>query len=221
MSQLPLVDRVEYLREACRGQRVLHLGCTNWPYTGQALADGSLLHSRLQEVAGELWGLDGDRQGLDLLAARGVERLICADLERLDGIARPADFDIIVAGEVLEHLANPGLFLAGVRRLMTAETRLVLTTVNAYSGMRAVVYALRGRGGAVEPVHPDHVAYYSYSTLRQLVGRHGLVARDFLFYDLGPEHRPHNRWWANRVNDLCVAVAPQLADGLILECTLA
>ena len=224
MTRLPLVDRVEYLRRACRGRRVLHLGCTNWPYTAQSLADRSLLHLQLQAEAAELWGLDADQEGLDLLASQGFERLLRGDLETLEKLDYPepaAPFDVIVAGEIVEHLSNPGLFLSGIRRLMTPETRLILTTVNAYCGMRCVVYALRGRGGRVEPVHPDHVAYYSYATLRHLLGRHGFAVRDFLFYDLGPEHRPHNRWWANRVNDLCVAVAPQLADGLIVECTLA
>lgn len=224
MTRLPLVDRVEYLRQACCGRRVLHLGCTNWPYTAQSLADGSLLHLQLRAEAAELWGLDADQKGLDLLASQGFERLLRGDLEMLEKLEPPepaAPFDVIVAGEIVEHLSNPGQFLAGVRRLMTPETRLILTTVNAYCGMRAVVYALRGRGGRVEPVHPDHVAYYSYATLRHLLGRHGFAVHDFLFYDLGPEHRPHNRWWANRVNDLCVAIAPQLADGLIVECTLA
>ncbi len=221
MTRLPLVDRVEHLRRTCRGQRVLHLGCTNWPYTAASLADGSLLHLRLAEVAAELWGLDGDRAGLDLLAAHGVGRLLCADLERLEPVEPPAAFDVVVAGEVLEHLSNPGLFLTGIRRFMSAETRLVLTTVNAYCGMRAVTYALRGRGGRAEPVHPDHVAYYSYSTLRRLVARHGLVERDFRFYDLGPEHRPHQRFYKNWINDLCVGFSHQLADGLIVECTLA
>ncbi|MEO7793155.1 MAG: methyltransferase domain-containing protein [Thermoanaerobaculia bacterium] len=220
MSGLPLVDRVGHLLQESRGQRVLHLGCTNWPYTAESLADGSLLHLRLAAAAAELWGLDADQKGLDILAGRGIERLLCADLEHLERVTPPAAFDLILAGEVIEHLSNPGLFLTGIRRFMTSETRLILTTVNAYCGMRTMTYALRGRGGRVEPVHPDHVAYYSYSTIRHLVERHDLVVRDFRFYDLGPEHRPQNRFYKNWINDLCVAISPQLADGLIVECAL-
>ena len=220
MSRLPLVDRVEHLVQESRGRRVLHLGCTNWPYTSQSLADGTLLHLRLAGVAAELWGLDADREGLDVLASRGIERLLCADLEHLELVPKPPRVDLILAGEIVEHLSNPGLFLAGIRRFMTAETRLILTTVNAYCGMRAVTYALRGRGGRLEPVHPDHVAYYSYATIRHLLERHGLVVRDFRFYDLGPEHRPHNRFYKNWINDLCVAISPLLADGIIVECVL-
>lgn len=216
--RVPLVDRVGYLREACRGRRVLHLGCTNHPYTAQSLADGSLLHLQLEAEASELWGVDSDQEGLDALAEGGRAHLVCADLERLKQADLPGDFEVIVAGEVLEHLSNPGLFLAGIRRLMSAETRLVLTTVNAYCGMRAAVYFLRGRGGRNEPVHPDHVAYYSYSTIHHLMARHDFAIRDFLFYDLGAEHRPHNRFYLNLINDVCVRLSRQLADGLIVDC---
>ena len=81
-------------------------------------------------------------------------------------------------------------------------------------------YGVRGKGGSVEAVHPDHVAYYSYSTLRHLISREQLVAKNFLFYDLGPEHRPHNRWIINLINDVCVKFAPQWSDGIIVECAL-
>ena len=104
---------------------------------------------------------------------------------------------------------------------MTSDTRLILTTVNAYCGMRFVWYGLRGRGGEQEPVHPDHVAYYSFSTLSLLVKRHGLTVDSFLFYDIGKEHRPYNKWYLNAVNDVLTTIAPQWADGVIAVSRLA
>ncbi len=84
-----------------------------------------------------------------------------------------------------------------------------------------VVYGLRGKGGASEPVHPDHIAYYSYSTLSLLLRRHGFSVEEFMFYDIGIEHRPHNRALYNLINDVCVRIAPQWADGMIAVCRLA
>lgn len=141
-------------------------------------------------------------------------------MERLDEVDLDETFDVIIAGEMIEHLNNQGLFLNGIRRFMNQKTKLVITTINAYCGMRFWIYGLRGRGGAVEPVHPDHVAYYSHSTLKLLVERHHLAVSEFLFYNLGKEHRPHNRWYYNLCNDISVKIAPQWADGIIAVCEL-
>ncbi len=220
-KRIPLVQRVEYLKEICRGKSVLHLGCTNWPYTDVVLTEGTLLHLQLGTIASELYGFDADQEGLDVLGKRGISNLYRADLEKLDELDLDKKFDVIIAGEMIEHLSNPGLFLRGIKRFMRADTALVITTINAYAGVRMFLYALRGRGGRVEPVHPDHVAYYSYSTINHIISRENITAKRFSFYDVGPEHRPHNPFYLNWVNDICVFFAPQLADGVIVECELA
>jgi SAM-dependent methyltransferase len=220
MKRIPLVQRLDYLKELCSGRSVLHLGCADWPYTEQHWDKGLILHRALREFSGELWGIDNDRESLDLLAKQGARNLHVANLERLEDSDVDRCFDVILAGEVLEHLPNPGLFLRGVQRFMAPETVLCITTINAYCAMRMVQYAVTGRRGRAEPVHPDHVAYYSYSTIRHLAAHAGLSVRRFMFYDLGREHRPFNRSVLNVINDVFVFVAPQLADGIIAECVL-
>lgn len=220
-SPLPLLQRVPYLLDRCRDRRVLHLGCTNWPYTDAALADGSLLHLHLAKVARELSGIDADAEGLARLAARGHDHLHQGDLEALDTLALGSEFDVIVAGEIIEHLSNPGRFLKGVQSLMRPDTTLVITTVNAYCGLRNAQYFLRGRGGRQEPVHPDHVAYYSQSTLTHLVKRAGLDVTFAAFYDVGREHRQYMPAYWRMVSDVLVNLARQTADGVIVECRLA
>src|SRR5690606_27524802 len=121
---------------------------------------------------------------------------------------------------MIEHLVNPGLCLKGIRRFMGPETSLMITTVNAYSAARFLIYSLRGKGGYNEPVHPDHVSYFSYKTLLKMLEKGGLDVREFYFYDIGPEHRPTNRAIVNLFNDISVRFAPQLADGVIAVCGL-
>ena len=218
---MELVQRVDFIRQLCAGKKVLHLGCANYPFTRDSIKNNMLLHYDLEKSAGELYGFDFDQPGLDILAERGTKNLYRADLEKLGDVGLAETFDVIVAGEMIEHLNNPGLFLTGIQRFMNAETRLLLTTINAYCGMRFLWYGLRGRRGKQEPVHPDHVAYYSYATLSELVRRHGLAIDSFMFYDVGKEHRPHNKWYLNAVNDVFTAIAPQWADGIIAVCRLA
>ena len=215
-----LVQRVDFIKEICRGRKVLHLGCTNYPYTGDAIANEMLLHFELEKTASEVVGFDLDPRGLEILRSKGSSNLFVADLEQLEKVSVEETFDVIIGGEMIEHLSNPGSFMKGVRRFMRADTKLVITTVNAYCAMRFLIYGLRGKGGRNEPVHPDHVSYYSYKTLNLLLERHGLAMNEFYFYDIGNEHRPFNRWFYNLFNDICVRFSPQLSDGIIAVATL-
>lgn len=219
-EKFDLVQRVEFIKKACVGKKVLHLGCTNFPYTKEAIDNGMLLHFELEKTAEELYGFDFDQEGLDILSAAGGKNLFRANLETLDKVELSETFDVIIAGEMIEHLTNPGLFLKGIRRFMNPETNLVITTINAYSALRFAIYGLRGKGGANEPVHPDHVAYYSYKTLSLTLERESLAVKEFYFYDLSEGHKKFNRWFFNVFNDICVKFSPQLADGVIAVCGL-
>jgi 2-polyprenyl-3-methyl-5-hydroxy-6-metoxy-1,4-benzoquinol methylase len=220
-KKFDLVQRLEYIKDACRGKKVLHLGCTNYPYTVEAIESNALLHIELEKIAASVYGFDFDRKGIEILEKNGSKNLYQADLEKLEDVPLDETFDVIIAGEMIEHLDNPGLFMRGIKRFMNRETRLIITTINAYCGMRFWQYFLRGKNGANEPVHPDHVAYYSYSTLSLVIKRENLAIEDFLFYDVGREHRPHSRWYYKLANDISVRLAPQTADGIIAVCRLA
>ncbi len=192
-KKFELVQRVEFIKKMSAGKRVLHLGCTNYPYTKDSIDKEMLLHFELEKIAGDLYGFDYDQAGIDILSSKGVKNLYRADLEKLEEVLLSETFDVIIAGEMIEHLSNPGLFLKGIQRFMNEQTILVITTINAYSALRFMLYGLRGKGGKNEPVHPDHVFYYSFKTLSLIVQRENLKIKEFYFYDLGTEHRPFNR----------------------------
>jgi len=219
-KKIELVQRVEFIKKVCAGKKTLHLGCTNFPYTRESIENNILLHFDLEKITSDLYGFDFDQEGLDILSEAGGKNLYRADLEKLEEVPLNETFDVIIAGEIIEHLANPGLFLQGIKRFMNQQTKLVITTVNAYSGLRFMLYAFRGEGGAKEPVHPDHVAYYSYNTLSRALKGEGLDVQEFYFYDIGSEHRQFNRWFYNLFNDVCVKFSPQTGDGVIAVCGL-
>ncbi len=217
-KKISIVQRLDFIKSQCAGKTVLHLGCTNHPYTEDSIQKGILLHSQLAEISEGLYGFDYDEEGLDTLRDHGFGNLYQADLEDLSSVDLNKTFDVIIAGEMIEHLNNPGLFLSGIKRFMNAETKLIITTINAYGALRLAKYFLRGGGGLNEPVHPDHVAYYSYRTLSLLLERHGFSIPEFYFYDIGDEHRPSSRMIYNLFSDLCVAFSPQMGDGVIAVC---
>lgn len=217
-SDMQLVQRLDVVRDLARNKRVLHLGCTNAPYTKEAIEAGMLLHFELEKVAADTWGIDTDHSGIEVLRSMGSSNLVIGDLESINVDELPSDFDVIIAGEMIEHLNNPGQFLRAITPFMNDRTLLVITTINAYCALRFIWYGFRGDRGRNEMVHPDHVAYYSYSTLRLLVERHDMQVDRFLFYDIGKEHRPFNSRAINMINDVAVRIAPQWADGIIAVC---
>ena len=132
-----VAQRVEFIKSICAGKKVLHLGCANYPYTRDAIEKNMLLHLELAKSAQELYGFDYDQEGLDILADAGVTNLYRADLEDLATVPLNETFDVVIGGEMIEHLSNPGRFLEGIKRFMNQETDLVITTINAYCAMRS------------------------------------------------------------------------------------
>src|SRR5438874_8964813 len=122
-------DRMTYIVEACRGKQVLHLGCTDWPYTEKKLSTGTLLHVKINAVAASLVGVDADKDGVACFLKMGFPQTY---VENVENFSQPEicrrTFEVIVAGEIIEHLENPGLFLRSIQKLMNPTTQLIITT---------------------------------------------------------------------------------------------
>ena len=159
--RMPLVeDRAEFLEALCPGRRVAHLGCADSPYTRELLGAGMLLHARLVGVA-EVTGFDVDAEALELLrAAFPGQRFVEADVTSEIPAEELGGYELVIAGEVLEHVPDADSFLRGCASLLRPGGRLCVTVPNACCpkvGLRSLV----GR----ESVHPDHRTYYGPRTL--------------------------------------------------------
>lgn len=155
-------NRLELIKTICKGKNVLDIGCV-----GQMTPYGAplWLHGHICEVAKSAVGIDIDVKGVEMLRKKGYN-VVYANAENFDlGIK----FDVIVAGEVIEHLDNSGSFLECVKRHLYDEGVLVLTTPNVHS---AYFFAsvLLGRAE-----YTDHTHWHTVGSLRTLLKRHGFV----------------------------------------------
>ena len=107
----------------------------------------------------------------------GFGTVLHGDCEELEPQLRGEGFEVILAGEILEHVSNAGRFLQSVASVMAEETELIITTPNA-SSIRQFLYGLLRR----EKVHEDHNYYFSYRTIRQLLGKFGLTCTETCFF---------------------------------------
>src|SRR6516164_237277 len=64
------LNRDAVLIDLTRGERVIHVGCTDWPLTNRKLDDGTLLHEALLKAAADVRGVDVDEPGIEKLRSR-------------------------------------------------------------------------------------------------------------------------------------------------------
>jgi SAM-dependent methyltransferase len=165
--------------ERCRGERVIHVGFADAGFREEQGRAGRWLHGHLADVAGSLVGLDADEPGVAAAAEAGFEAHLvdCTDPAAVAALGL-APADVVLAGEVIEHLGAPGPFLDAMAGLVAPGGTLVITTPNAY-GLVNVTASLTRR---VEVNHPDHVVMFTWRTLTQLLARHGWTPGDTVTY---------------------------------------
>jgi SAM-dependent methyltransferase len=154
------------------GRRVLDLGCR----TG-ALAS-------YYAAGNDVVGVDVDRDALARAAERlGIETM-WADVET--GLPfDDASFDAVVAGELLEHLADPRAVVAHVRRVLRPGGVFVGSVPNAFRLKSRVAYAL-GRYPA--DWDPTHLQLFTPKALRELLAAFEAVQIRFAIGRLVPLH---------------------------------
>lgn len=160
-------DRVALLQDYCRGKRVLDVGCVD--HHADAWQKTDWLHGRLREVAGSLVGIDYEPLGIEELRRQGHDVMLLDITGDVGALRARGPFDVIVAGEVIEHLAEPQALFSLAAEVLDRDGVLVLTTPNPYAARR-VRAGLAGR--VWENV--DHVTYAFPSGITELAARSGL-----------------------------------------------
>jgi 2-polyprenyl-3-methyl-5-hydroxy-6-metoxy-1,4-benzoquinol methylase len=165
-----IYDRVAYLCQIVDGKSVLDIGVVEHS-RGAAEAPG-WLHGHLNRHAKRCLGVDVLEAEVEHLKKLGYE-VICADITQEP---LPSTFEVIIGGEVLEHLNSPGMFMKNCAAMLEPGGRLVITVPNPWYA-NAILKSCRRAATFVDSA--DHVAWYEASTLCELGARHGLKLSRF------------------------------------------
>src|SRR5437763_8448236 len=112
-------DRFDAIEPYVRAPKVImDLGCVDSRKARHDAATrfeykANLLHKRIAEANRDVLGIDIDPEGAEVLNKQGYH-VVVADVETMD--LGSEKFDTIVAGEIIEHLENPGRFLRNMHR---------------------------------------------------------------------------------------------------------
>jgi 2-polyprenyl-3-methyl-5-hydroxy-6-metoxy-1,4-benzoquinol methylase len=163
------LSRVNFFKERLRDKKVLHLGCSAGRYLADRIERNSLIHALIGRVSTELYGIDIDESSLEAMRDKyGFRNLFVGDAEKLDRVEIDKKFDVVLAGDILEHLSCPGAMLEGSKRFLEKNGEIILSTNNAF-GLHFQIKRWMGR----YKEHVEHVCFFSPETLINLFERHG------------------------------------------------
>lgn len=169
-------QEMEIINPIIKNKDILDIGCVDHSLTN-AQKKGFWVHDFLKENSRSITGIDILQDEIDKLKEKGYN-VYCQNAE---SFSFKEKFDVIFAGELIEHLSNPGLFLERCKSHLKKEGYLILTTPNAFS-TKEVMAVLR-RGGNNPNVNTEHVNYYTPSTIKELLRRSDFEIENIFYVD--------------------------------------
>jgi 2-polyprenyl-6-hydroxyphenyl methylase/3-demethylubiquinone-9 3-methyltransferase len=177
------------------GGELLDIGC-----------GGGLLAPHLRGLGYRHVGVDLTASALEVAAEHGVEpvRADAADLPFEDG-----RFDVVVAGEVLEHVTDLEAVVAEATRVLRPGGTFVCDTINRtwFARLTLVTIGERLRGGPPLGCH-DHRLFVPPRRLQELCARGGV---DLRVHGLAPHPLQYALFLARRRDEVEMVRAPSLA----------
>jgi SAM-dependent methyltransferase len=157
-------ERIPFLVAAVGGpgQRVLDLGCRTGAVSRHFLPGNTVV------------GLDVDRTALKRAATLGLETVVGNAEDELPFPA--ASFDVVVAGELLEHLRDPEAVVAEAVRVLRPGGVFTGSVPNAYR-LKSRLLFLAGRSPEDDPTH---LQLFSPARVKTLLSSFGDVRVGFV-----------------------------------------
>lgn len=163
----------DFVGRLVAGKKVLDIGCVE--HSAEREQKATWLPRYVVENAKSVLGVDILEEGVRQLVQKGYH-VVCADATCVE---LPEKYDVILAGELIEHLDNPGWFLLNMGRHLSADGVIVLTTPNVFYSLHFFESLFLS---PYKRWNPEHVSWYCYFTLENLLKRNGLCLHECIFF---------------------------------------
>ena len=178
------IKKEEAIQQLCSGKKVLDLGCIRHR-ASFAVNDPHWLHKKIIEVAKEVTGVDFLEEEVNQLKAMGYSNIIYGDVTKPINLV--GGYEVIVAGDLIEHLNNFEGFFSNCMRLLAENGIIVISTPNPFYSELFHYIALKRH----YLVNPEHTCWIDPQCLSQLCQRFGFVVKSIKFIEIS--------WKLNRI----------------------
>jgi 2-polyprenyl-3-methyl-5-hydroxy-6-metoxy-1,4-benzoquinol methylase len=159
-------ERFDAVKGLLNGSSVLDIGAAS-RYRRE-----DWMHGLIAAQCPDVVGIDLDEDAVGVIKAKGHDVRV--------GDARGFDvgrqFDVVFAGELIEHIDDLRGFFTSVKRHLRPGGRLVLTTPNPFYFANFVY-----RYGGHAHVHPEHTCWFCEDTVARVLKMNGFDKVDISF----------------------------------------
>jgi hypothetical protein len=200
-------DRLNCLEQVAKDYRIIHFGCADHVgLISKKIKEKKWLHDRLALVSSRCVGLDQNVEALkyisEELGRQDCYKYILGE-DKLPEVIVKNHWDILIMGEILEHVDNPVSFLKTIKEIFSPFCdRLVITVPNAFS-FENMVFSLKNK----ECINTDHRYWFTPYTINKVGGHAGLKTNSMLMCGSLVGRSWFYRYMVNRV--------PMLRDTII------
>jgi SAM-dependent methyltransferase len=159
------IEKIPFIQDICRDMEVLDLGCLR--HNAEfAEKDPNWLHQKIKDVAKRVVGFD--------YLEEEVKKLKNSEYDiRYGDVTKPLPlsnkFDVIIAGDLIEHLSNFEGFFENCSKFLKNGGILLLSTCNPFYTDGFHYAAIKG----AFVINPEHTCWIDPQSLSQLAFRFG------------------------------------------------
>jgi 2-polyprenyl-3-methyl-5-hydroxy-6-metoxy-1,4-benzoquinol methylase len=169
------ISKDDFILRHTTGRSVLDIGCIDHSSQNAVDLGAGWLHRRIRDSSAET-------VGLDMLEADAAELSDLGYTIRV-GDAQAFDlgrtFEVVVAGDIIEHLNDFDGFFTSAARHMDEDSVLLITTPNAFNVEQFFSALLHNK----VHVNQQHTVWFDPRVLFELVSRTDLEITDFTWVD--------------------------------------
>jgi GT2 family glycosyltransferase/2-polyprenyl-3-methyl-5-hydroxy-6-metoxy-1,4-benzoquinol methylase len=159
------------------GKELLDVGCASG-YLDRVFMDQACI----------VTGIEANKNAAEL-ARRYCREVFTADIEAFDWKQklRGHSFDVILFGDVLEHLKDPGQVLANARASLAPGGYVVASIPNvAHASLRLQLLQGEFRYRPLGLLDETHIRFFTYDTIKEMFDKAGFVIGEIRRVKLGP-----------------------------------